>query len=265
MVFDGKKAASEIKEKLKRRIEKNGLKPSLLIFLDENNEAGQAYVEEKKKVAEKIGVKVKVEKPKSVEQLEKGISEAGEDGVMVQLPCLGLEGEDLSKVLSLIPVEKDVDGLNPETVELIKKGRAKFLPATVSAVEKIIDRALLETDKEMNEEFKIAIVGSEGMVGKPLVERFGYFDFEVGEFEEGDDLGKLVNFIVIISCTGKSNLIEKEMVAEGFVGIDVGYPEGDFAYEQVKERASFITPVPGGVGPLTVACLMSNLIEAASG
>ncbi len=269
MIFDGIKAAGKIKKRLKAKVVKERLKSKLVIFLSEDNKAGKSYVDQKKEVAEDLGVEVEIKKPESVDELKKGLRQASEDsgvdGVMVQLPWGNLEGSQLAEVLSLIDIKKDVDGLNPKTLELIRKGRVNYLPATVRAIEKIVDQALLETDKEMNEEFKIAVVGSEGMVGKPLVARLLYFDFEVREFEEGDDLGDLKDYCVVISCTGKDSLIKKEMVQDDFVGIDVGFPEGDFDFERVKGKAGFITPVPGGVGPVTVACLMSNLIEATAG
>lgn len=192
----------------------------------------------KKKTAERIGVSVEIFKELKLVDQEKF------DGVMVQLPS--------SEDLSLIRPEKDVDGLNPNS---------DFVPATVRAVERILDSAYRELNIDIDESFKVAVVGAKGSVGSALVSRMKRFGIEMGEFDMGDDLMKVADFKVVISCTGSEGLIKPEMVQEGAICIDVGFPKGDFE-ERVKEKTSFWTPVPGGVGPMTVISLMVNLVDA---
>jgi methylenetetrahydrofolate dehydrogenase (NADP+)/methenyltetrahydrofolate cyclohydrolase len=129
------------------------------------------------------------------------------------------------------------------------------LPAAVRAVERILEIFKIEDTQ------KIALVGSRGMVGKSVGDRLKTLNLPFEGFDKGDELSKLKNFEVIISATGKEGLITKEMVQPGYIGIDLGYPKGDFTSEAV-DMASLVTPVPGGVGPITVVELYENLAEA---
>lgn len=239
VVFDGNNFAKEIEEVLKNRIQALGRAPKLAIVLSGGDLSSAKYVEMKKKKGIELGVEVSV-----LEKLA-DVSQVDFDGVMVQLPS----DEDLS----LIDPYKDVDGLNPNS---------EFVPATVKAVEKILDQAYRETEKDIDENLKIAVVGSKGNVGRALVERMKRFGIEPGEFDLGDDLNQLIDYSVIISAVGKESLIRDEMVMKGAVCIDVGFPKGDFDHE-IKNKALFWTPVPGGVGPVTVICLFENLVMAA--
>ena len=158
-------------------------------------------------------------------------------------------------------MEKDVDCVNPDNLLAIERGEETYLPATVVAVEKIMGQALIETEVDLDT-VKIAVVGSEGMVGKPLVARLKRFGYEVGEFDLGSDLSKLVDFNLIISAVGKAGVISGEMISEGSILIDVGFPKADFSGSALL-KAQWYTPVPGGVGPVTVVCLMENVVKAA--
>jgi len=178
---------------------------------------------------------------------------------MVQLPVPGIEKDKARELLEIIPKDKDVDGFSSENLRLIATGEQEFVPATVMAVGKIMDEAIREVGLDI-ERMKVAVVGSEGMVGKPLIAQLKRFGFEVGEFELGDELS-LSEYDVVISATGQAGLIKQSMVKKGVVAIDVGFPKGDFE-EGVDKVASFITPVPGGVGPMTVVCLFENLVRS---
>ncbi len=174
--------------------------------------------------------------------------------MLVQLPIVGAGKKETEEILGLIPLDKDVDGLNPSS---------KFVPAVVRAVEKILDEIKVTP---MN---SVAVVGAKGMVGRRLVSSIKYLGFrEIGEFDLGDDLKKLRNYWVVISATGQAGLIKPEMVRDGVVAIDLGYPKGDFdpsassGQVPISEKAKFFTPVPGGVGPVTVVCLYENLALA---
>ncbi|TRZ53120.1 bifunctional 5,10-methylenetetrahydrofolate dehydrogenase/5,10-methenyltetrahydrofolate cyclohydrolase, partial [bacterium] len=157
----------------------------------------------------------------------------------------GATKEETEQILCAINPEKDVDGLNPNS---------RFIPAAVRAVERVMD--IFNVDQEQT----IAVVGALGWVGKRLVERLKKLEFSVTGFDKGDNLMQLKKFDVVIGSTGFVGLIEGEMVEKGFVGIDMGYPKGDFAPAAI-DKALLITPVPGGVGPLTIVAMYESLAE----
>lgn len=262
MVFEGRKKAGEIEIDLKKRVADLGRKPVLAILWVGDNQASAKYIENKKGLGERIGVEVRVERVEAGEledRLEKLVDDKNIDGVMVQLPVPRMEKDKVDEILKIIPVDKDVDGLSSENLRLIATGEQEFLPATVMAVGKIMDEAIREVGLDI-ERMKVAVVGSKGMVGKPLVSQLKRFGFEVGEFDLGDGL-ELGRYDVVISATGQTGLIKKSMVKKGVVAIDVGFPKGDFE-AGIDEVASFVTPVPGGVGPMTVVCLFENLVRS---
>lgn len=235
MIFDGNGFAKDKKEKLMTEGVLMGKK--LVIFQSGDKES--TYVRLKREMGESLGVKVKVvfsDGPVDLTSLDKDV-----DGVLVQLPITGVDEKERDEILRMIPQEKDVDGLNPDS--------EVFLPAVVVAVEKILEKAGVN----QMENPSIAVVGSKGMIGKVLVKKF-----EATGFDMGDDLSKLVDFDVVISATGQAGLIKQGMVKKGVVAIDLGYPKADFE-EKVRKKAGFITPVPGGVGPVTVVSLYENL------
>lgn len=259
IVFDGQEAAAKIEAELKERIADLKKKPRLAIVLDNETQASQPirlasnkYVQMKQEAALRVGIEVEVfKKLNEVKQSEF-------DGVMVQLPS----SEDLSQ----IERDKDVDGLNPKSDSADSTDR--FVPATIKAVEKVLDQALLLTEADVDDNLKIAIVGAKGNVGRPLMERMQRYGMNVTGFDKEDlPAGRqgelnLKGFKVIVSCTGQAGLIKKEMVDMGVILIDVGFPKGDFE-ESVREKASFMTPVPKGVGPITVVSLLSNVVQSA--
>lgn len=262
MVFDGRERAAKIEADLKQRVVSLKKRPVLVILWVGDSQASAKYVENKKKLGERIGVEVRVERVET-DELEgrlRGLALDKEvDGVMVQLPVPGIEKGKVRELLEMIPVDKDVDGMSGENLRLIATGEQEFLPATVVAVGKIMDEAIREVGLDI-ERMKVAVVGSEGVVGKPLVSQLRRFGFEVGEFDLNDRL-ELSEYDVVISATGRPGLIRKSMLKKGVVAIDVGFPAGDFE-EGVAEVASFVTPVPGGVGPMTVVCLFDNLLRS---
>jgi methylenetetrahydrofolate dehydrogenase (NADP+)/methenyltetrahydrofolate cyclohydrolase len=207
------------------------------------------YVRLKREMGERLGVKVMVRFVVNTVQLKEEIRMVNEDktvdGILVQLPIKGAEKEEVEKILGMIEPKKDIDGLNPIS---------GFVPAVVLAVEKVMEKFSVDKKQE------IAVVGALGQVGRRLTERLRLLGYNVGGFDIMDDLSKLKMYDVIIGSTGVGGLITKDMVKEGFVGIDLGYPKGDFSKE-AWEKASKITPVPGGVGPLTIVSLYMNLVE----
>ena len=255
MVFDGNGFAKRIEDKLRKSGKLMGKK--LVIF--QTGKVESTYVRLKREMGERLKVNIKLQISNNKLDLKQGIADAGEDcdGVLVQLPIVGASTEERDEILRMIPPEKDVDGLNPDG--------GKFLPAAVVAVERILSRV----QPVMRVEPVIGVVGAKGMVGKALVKRFRGLGYKVTGIDKKNtkkvtpwrgESGKLKECGVVVSATGQAGLIKPEMVKNGVVAIDLGYPKGDFD-EKVKEKASFFTPVPGGVGPVTVVSLFENLSQ----
>lgn len=243
MIFDGRSFAKKIETEL---MDSGRLRDkSLLILSCDGKDTESTYVRLKREQGERLGVKVVVIRSGSKDVLRQDLERLKEDfdGVLIQLPIKDANKEETDKILSLIPTGKDVDGLNP---------KSSFQPAVVIAVIKILKEVKLELGR------RVAVVGSEGMVGRRLMRALTAEGYSVLGFDRGDNLEGLITCETIISATGQAGLIKPEMVREGVIVIDLGYPAGDFEKE-VAEKASFFTPVPGGVGPVTVASLYENL------
>lgn len=253
IIFDGKTFAFKREQILKKKVEelkKGGVVPHLASILVGNDPASVAYVNLKKKAAERIGIVLDIFD--SVEKIAELNNDPKYQGVMVQLPLPKDLREKTDEILSSIEKSKDVDGLRSDS---------PFLHPTSKAAIQILkeaERVLGKTPKT------VCVVGATGMVGTPLVgelKRLGYEVFECTS-ETHNLKGKTLASDAIVSATGKEGLIAKDMVKNDAIVIDVGYPKGDVVFDEVKEEASFITPVPGGVGPATVICLLENLISA---
>jgi len=246
-VFNGKNESETVAKFLEESERLMG--KSLLILQCDGHAEESTYVRLKREMGERLGVLVTVLFAKNKEELEEMIEGANEDetvdGILVQLPILGAVREETDQILYSINPGKDIDGLNP---------KSRFIPAVVRAVERVME--IFNVDKEQS----IAIVGVLGEVGKRLFGRLRMLGYRVNGLDKGDDLMGLRKYDVVISSTGMGELIQEEVVKDGFVGIDLGYPKGDFSKEAI-EKASMITPVPGGVGPMTVVALYESLAE----
>jgi methylenetetrahydrofolate dehydrogenase (NADP+)/methenyltetrahydrofolate cyclohydrolase len=166
-------------------------------------------------------------------------------GMMIQLPLPGKLREKTEDILQHIPASRDVDGLRESS---------PFVPATARAVLSILDEA--KKHVKVGPDDYVVVVGANGMVGKSVVSELTKAGFEVGS-----ELSEAKNAKVLISATGSPGIIGPEHVKKGAIVIDVGSPRGDVAHK-VYKKAGFITPVPGGVGPVTVVSLLENLVEA---
>lgn len=265
ITFDGKTYAARRGEDLKKKaavlIDK-GILPKMITFVDPKNEAAMKYSLLKQKAAQRIGAEIEIYhmnplrglKP-LIQSIELANKEAEVHGVMVQLPLPSGLRKDTQRILNQINHKKDVDGLGDHT---------SFVSATVKAVLSIMDEAgVTKTDS-------ILVVGSRGEVGKRLVKHLSYKGYSVEGVDKQIKISTITTLRkkvpladVIISATGVNQVIKPEMVKQNAVVIDVGSPVGDVD-PSVSLRTSFITPVPGGVGPVTVICLLENLISAAS-
>lgn len=264
IIFDGKKLANEkekvLQEQVKKLVSKLGFAPKLVAILVGDNPASQIYLRLKGEAARRVGVDFeKKEFPENVDPQEvlSGIKRANQDdrvwGIMVQLPLPKELG-----ILEAISPTKDVDCLTAENFGLLAMGKPKFLPATVRAVLTII-----QNSKSKVKSSNVVVIGRSNIVGRPLALALTNLGATVTVCHSKTK--NLADFTrraeILISATGIPGLIKKEMVKKGAIVIDVGSPKGDIDFTEVKKAASFITPVPGGVGPLTVVSLFENLLQ----
>lgn len=273
VILDGKKASAELLQELKRRVEKlkeRGVTPSLALVLVGMDEGSRQYVKMKVRRCKKVGVEATVHHlPEAtteevVSLIEKLSGDPSIHGVMVQLPLP--EGVDEDEVLAAIPPEKDVDGLTNETLGRLLRGERCYPPAGVGAILELLERYGIEyVDRHW------VIVGLSDIVGKPLAALLMSRGISVTCVRS--DHPKLSDYTrmgdVLVVDIGRKWAVGAEMVKPGVVVIDNGnnYEDdrvyGDVDFEAVKEVASAITPVPGGVGPMLIANLIKNTVKAA--
>lgn len=263
LIFDGQAHARRILDQIGVKVsacKKQGKTPKLVSILVGENRASRLYLTLKKKAGERVGIGVDIVNFPTKTPLEEILSVVNkynlmEDvaGIMLQLPLpLSFTLEDRGRIIQAIDPAKDVDGM----------GEGKFICPVVLAVE----RAFREYQK-IRLVRKVAVVGALGFIGRKIVaflstqKGLEVLTYDVGLRELDQDLKQAD---VIISATGKRGLISPEMVKAGAGLIDVGAPEAEFQLGACQ-LASFYTPVPGGIGPVTIAYLMSNTLEACQG
>jgi len=251
IVFDGKKFASEKEKILKEKISSLKRKPKLVSILVGSDPASILYTNLKQKAADRVGAEfliIKLQNSAKPEEIIRLIDSLNKDrtvdGIMVQLPLPEEIRDYKLPIINSIDSDKDVDGLGENS---------KFTPATVRAVLSILAFAKARGT--------IALVGAKGMVGKPLLKKLIKLEYKVLPLDKDDHLDKVRDADIVISATGVSSLIKASMVKDSVIVIDVGSPRGDFDPE-VSQKADFFTPVPGGVGPVTIVSLLENLVEA---
>jgi len=273
-IIDGKVIAEKIKDEVKKEIEQlksKGIVPKLVAVSVGENPASIVYMNQQKKNCEKMGIDYEIMKLQE-ETDENGIIEAikklNEDekvtGIILQLPLP--KGVDTRKVQSKIAPEKDVEGVNPVNMGWIVYGRPTIAPCTALAVKEIIEHLGINLYGK-----EVVMVGHSDIVGKPvsllLVDKFATITIcHIGT----SDAGKLKEHVeraeILIVAVGKANLIPGEWIKEGAIVIDVGINRvgdkivGDVEFERAKEKASWITPVPGGVGVITTSILLRNTV-----
>lgn len=235
IILDGKKLSEKILKKLKAKIKRKRLKLKLSIVLVGEDSDSKIFVREKQKACERVGIdfelfkfSLKISNSELKKEIKKIVQNPNIKNIVVQLPlpkCLKTE-----EILSLIPEEKDAEIVSP----------------VVCAV----DRILKEYKISLKDK-KIVLIGKGRLVGRPLST---WLRKQKMKFSNID---KIKNADIVISGAGKLNLIKGEMIKKGVVVIDIGK---DVNFKSVSKKASYITPVPGGVGPVTVACLLQNLI-----
>jgi len=269
MIIDGKKIAQKIERQLTEKLKKLKTEPSLAIILIGKNSASEIYVQEKQEVCQRLNIKCLIFKlPISVTQnqllaLIDGFNEDKKvNGILVQLPLP--DQININAVFCSISPEKDVDGLNPLNIGFLEIGQPFIIPPTAVAVLEIMKSYKIKLKGS-----KVVLVGYSNLVGKPLLPLL----IEQGAtvticHKKTKNLAKITKEAdILVVAVGKPNLIKAAMIKKGAIIIDVGINRvgkkiiGDVDFEKVKKKASFITPVPGGVGPITVMMLLRNLIE----
>ena len=270
-IINGKEIANQVKQDLKTKIESSTKEPVLAVILVGDNEASKIYVRNKQKAAQEVGIICEViEFSESIgeQALLSSIDELNSNpeinGIIVQLPLPS--HIDSLKVLSRINPLKDVDGFNPVNSGLLSYNDSSAL---ISATPKGILHLLKSSNIELKGKHAV-VIGRSNIVGKPMSQLLLNNDCTVTTaHSHTQNLPQIVKMadIVIVAC-GCPKLVKKEWIKKGAVVIDVGINRlegklcGDVDFDEVKNEASFITPVPGGVGPMTVAMLLQNTFEA---
>lgn len=275
MIISGTLLAKEIKENVKHKVEeavkKYGRPPHLVVILVGEDPASQSYVKGKGKDAEEVGFKsTTIRKPASITEEEllsliKGLNEDEEvDGILVQLPLPKHIDED--RVIETIDKNKDVDGFHPANVAALWQKRPCVYPCTPKGIIKLLDKAGVEIAGK-----KVVVIGRSNIVGLPaakmLLDRNATVTIAHSRTE---NLAKTTSEAdILVVAIGKPRFVTENMVKPGAAVIDVGVNRdaetdklcGDVDFAACEEKASVITPVPGGVGPMTRACLMENTLE----
>ena len=275
-ILDGKALSQKIElqvtDEVKKLKEKCGCTPGLAVVLVGQDPASAAYVNMKKKACDRAGFySITHDMPESISQeaIEKTIimmnNDTNIDGILIQLPLPAHIDE--TKLLELVAPQKDVDGFHPFNVGRLTTGLDGFVPCTPLGV--------MELLKEYDIDVKgknCVVVGASNIVGKPMASLLLNADATVEICHIfTDDLKKhTLNADIVLVGVGIINLIKEDMVKDGAIIIDIGINRapngklvGDVDFENVSKKCSYITPVPGGVGPMTIAMLLSNTLKAA--
>lgn len=274
IILDGKTTSKNIKDKLKNKVEdlilKYGSTPTLAIIQVSNNPASQIYVRNKIKAASYCNINTKhihLEESIRTEDLLKIIDNLNSDeeinGIIAQLPLPKHIDENL--IINHICEEKDVDGFSVSCKGKLFGNIDTFTPATPTGIMTLLDAYNIAIEGK-----NAVVVGRSNIVGKPmamlLLNKNATVTIAHSKTKDLNEVTKKADILVV--AVGKPKFITKEMVKEGAVVIDVGINRvddkiyGDVDFENVKEVASYITPVPGGVGPLTIASLLENTVKA---
>ncbi len=276
IILDGKATSKKIKEELRDKVmvlKGKGVEPTLAVVIVGDDPASHVYVRSKKRACEFIGIRsLSYELPEdtSEEDLLGIVCELNDrddvNGILVQLPLPKHISDD--KVIMAINPVKDVDGFHPVSVGNLSIGNKGFISCTPYGIIELLKRYEVPIEGK-----NCVIVGRSNIVGKPisilLLRENG--TVTICHSRTKDLKGVCKNADIIIAAIGRAKMITDEYVKEGAVVIDVGINRledgtlcGDVDYEKVKDLTSYITPVPGGVGPMTIAMLMSNVVSSVS-
>jgi len=274
IILDGKKVAQEIQKELSSKVEElkgKGITPGLAVIRVGEDPSSLIYVRNKKRKAEEVGIhfeehtlKENTSQDELIELIARLNSDSRIEGIVLQLPLP--DHLDEKRILEKISPDKDVDGFHPLNMGRLLKGEPSFIPATPRGIVELLDRYKIPLEGK-----RAVVVGRSDIVGKPLAFLLLARNATVTIcHSKTKDLSLITREgDILVAALGKPGFIKEKMVKEGSVIIDVGINRvgnkivGDVDFEKVKEKASYITPVPGGVGPMTIVMLLKNVLEAA--
>ena len=274
-ILDGKKLSNKIKSDVKKEVEilqKNGVTPGLAVVLVGSDPASATYVNMKSRACKDAGIysivhemPLTISQEKILEIIEMMNKNPNIDGILVQLPLPSQI--DTTAILEAIDPVKDVDGFHPFNVGRVVAGLDGFIPATPYGVMKLLEEYEIDPKGK-----NVCVVGASNIVGKPMATLLLNADatVDICNIYTKDLKAHTLNADIICVGVGKVDLITEDMVKEGAIVIDIGVNRlssgklvGDVDFQNVKEKCSYITPSPGGVGPMTIAMLLENTVKSA--
>ncbi len=275
-LLDGKKLSAKIREEVKAETEilklEHKVTPGLAVILVGNDPASHAYVNMKSKACKEVGIySIIHEMPESISQeeildiIQKINDNEYIDGVLIQLPLP--TQVDTNMLIEAIDVKKDVDGFHPYNVGNLVTGKDGFVPCTPLGVMDLLAEYNIDV-RGLN----ACVVGASNIVGKPMQALLlnAGATVDICHIDTKDLKAHTLNADILLVGVGKANLITEDMVKQGAVVVDIGINKlesgklvGDVDFDNVSKKSSFITPVPGGVGPMTIATLLKNTVKAA--
>ena len=276
IIIDGKKLSQEIRSNLKIKCEElkeKGINPKLAVIMVGEDKASQLYVRNKSKACNEVGIEFEefllaenTKQEELIELIEKLNKDNSIHGILLQSPIPS--HLDINEAFRAIAPEKDVDGFNPINVGKLCLNQDTFVSCTPYGIMKMFEAYDIDLTGK-----NVTILGRSNIVGKPLIQCClnKNATVTVCHSKTKDIKEHTKNADVVISAIGKSKFVTADMIKQGAVVIDVGINRGedgkltgDVDFENVSKKASYITPVPGGVGPMTIAMLMNNVIKACS-
>lgn len=274
-MINGKKIAKETREKLKIKcdeLKEKGINPKFAAIMVGNDNASQIYIRNKSKACEEIGIEFEeyllsenIEQKELIEKIKELNNRKDIHGILLQSPIPA--NLDINEAFRTIAPEKDVDGFNPLNIGKLCLNQDTFVSCTPYGIMKLFEAYGIELEGK-----DVTIVGRSNIVGKPLIQCClrKNATVTVCHSKTKNLKAHTQNADIIIVAIGKSKFLKADMIKEGAVVIDVGINRdsegkitGDADFDNILSKASFITPVPGGVGPMTIAMLMNNIIKAA--
>lgn len=274
IIIDGKELAKKIRSNLKiecQELIKKGIQPKLAVIMVGDDSASKVYVRNKSRACKEVGVEYEeyllgsdTTQKELIDLIHKLNEDKTVNGILLQSPIPS--HLDINEAFREISYKKDVDGFNPINVGKLLLNQDTFISCTPYGIMKMFEEYNIDLEGK-----NVVIIGRSNIVGKPLMACClnNHATVTICHSRTKELAEKTKNADILIAAIGKAKFVKADMVKEGAVVIDVGINRdenqkltGDVDFENVKEKASYITPVPGGVGPMTIAMLMNNVIKA---
>lgn len=274
-IIDGKKLAKTTRENLRLEVEElkeKGINPKLAVIMVGNNSASQIYVRNKSRACDEVGIEFEeyllpttTEQRELLTLIDKLNKQEDINGILLQSPIP--DGLDINEAFRKISPEKDVDGFHPVNVGKLVLGQDTFVSCTPYGIMRMFEAYNIDLEGK-----NAVVIGRSNIVGKPmshcLLNKNATVTICHSRTKNLAEITKRAD--ILVAAIGKAEFVKADMVKEGAVVIDVGINrteegklKGDVDFENVSKKASYITPVPGGVGPMTIAMLMNNVVKAA--